>query len=92
MKRIKYALAKLAAKITGRKCSLCAHNRDGRCCHYFHRMYADCWLSITRPGFTPRYHLATLLTDQEQHQLQKIKVTLDDAAEMARESGLLTED
>ena len=89
MTRIKYALTRVAAKITGRKCSRCAHNYAGRCCHYGKSMFSDCWPSITRPGFHRR---PEGLTPAEKHQLQKIVGTLDEAAEMARESGLLTED
>ena len=90
MTRIKYALTRVAAKITGRKCSRCAHNYAGRCCHYGKSMFSDCWPSITRPGF---HHRALHgLTPEEKHQLHKIAGTLAEAAEMARESGLLTED
>ena len=90
MNIIKYILAKLAAKITGRKCCHCAHNGNGRCYHYDKRMFSDCWLSITRPGF---HHRALHgLTPEEKRQLHKIVSTMDEAAEMTRESGLLTED
>ena len=95
MNIIKYALVKLVAKITGRKCSRCDHNRAGRCCHPNGRTFMRCWQSLTRPGFKERCHQGSTmpaLTDEERHQLQRIKCTLDDAAEMARESGLLTED
>lgn len=92
---IKYTLTKMAAKITGRKCSRCDHNRRRRCCHPDGRTFKRCWQSLTRPGFKARRPLGPTmpaLTDEEQHQLQRIKCTLDDAAEMARESGLLSED
>lgn len=87
MTRIKYTLVKLAAKITGRKCSRCAHNHGGRCCHYSGRMFAECWPSFTRPGF----HQAAPLTAEEQHQLQRIKGTLQEAGDTARDGGLLGE-
>lgn len=91
---IKTYLVNQAEKVTGRKCSRCRHNCGGRCCHPNGRMFMKCWQSITRPGFDkrpPRYLKADSaeLTAEEQHQLHKIKCTLDDAEEMARESGLL---
>ena len=95
MNIIKYNLAKLAAKITGRKCCRCAHNDGGRCRHYDQRMFSDCWLSITRPGFhlrAPQGPTQPSLTAEEQHQLQKLRGILDEAEDTARESGLLTED
>ena len=86
-------IVKLAENLTGRKCSRCAHNWRGKCVHRNPRMFSKCWQSITRPGFKkrpPRYlRDVTKLTAEEQHQLQKIKCTLDDAEEMARDSGLL---
>lgn len=92
---IKTYLVNLAAKITGRKCCRCRHNCGGRCCHPDGHMFMKCFHGITSPGFEkrpPRYLKDTTkntLTEEEKYQLQKIKCTLDDAEEMARESGLL---
>ena len=95
MNIIKYIMAKLAAKITDRKCILCTHNHGGRCRHYDKRMFSACWLSITRPGFhrrAPQGPTKPSLTAEEQRQLQKLRGILDEAEDTARESGLLTED
>ena len=90
---IKSYLTKMAEKLTGRKCSRCAHNYRGRCIHRDGRMFAKCWQSVTRPGFAkrpPRYLKTTTdLTAEEQHQLQKIKDVLQEAEDTARESGLV---
>lgn len=51
MSTIKYYLTRLAEKITGRKCSKCAHNIKGRCCHHNGHMFLRCWSSIRRPGW-----------------------------------------
>ena len=51
MNTIKHYLVCLAEKITGRKCSRCRHNVNGRCCHPNGRMFMRCWSSIRRPGF-----------------------------------------
>lgn len=48
---IKYYLARLVEKITGKKCSRCRHNCGGRCVHPSDGMYMRCWHGITRPGF-----------------------------------------
>ena len=48
---IKYFLTKLVARITGRKCIACHHNRSGYCIHPDGTMFARCWQSITRPGY-----------------------------------------
>lgn len=95
---MRYLLSKLIEKLTGRKCSSCAHNRGGRCCHPSGSMFMKCWHSITRPGYTGKYERTTgtvqpaqdhALTDEEQYQLQKIKDVLQEAEDTARESGLL---
>ena len=86
---IKYILAKLAEKITGRKCNRCENNRHGRCRHPVPGAFDLCWKSLSRPGFEPRRPLGPSLTDEEQHQLQKIRGILDEAEDTARESGLL---
>jgi hypothetical protein len=55
---IKYLLAKMAERLTGRKCTRCKHNHRRRCCHPDGRMFMKCWQSITKPGFEkkpPRY-------------------------------------
>lgn len=80
---IKRLLARVAEKLTGRKCAGCLHNCRGRCVHPDGRMFMRCWHSITKPGFTQG------LTTEEQHQLQKIKGVLQEAEDAARESGLL---
>lgn len=101
---IKILLRNVAEKLTGRKCSRCGHNRAGRCCHPDGRMFMKCWHSVTRPGWTGRYEKAAfelvvtpgewdgLLSEEEQHQLLKIKASLQEAGDIARESGLLGED
>ena len=93
MNNIKYFLTRLAAKITGRKCSRCWYNRRGRCCHPDGRTFMRCWPSIRRTGFKDRREIAAAalrkLTLEEQHQLQRIKNALDEAEDHARESGLL---
>ena len=91
---IKTNLVNLAEKITGRKCSSCDHNHSGRCCHPYGRMFMKCWQSITRPGwkYRPKYlktDTQDQLTTEEQHQLEKIKATLQEAGETARDGGLL---
>jgi len=90
---IKPYLIKMAEKLTGRKCSRCAHNYRGRCKHPAGCMFKKCWQSVSRPGFEkrpPRYLKTTPeLTEEELHQLQKIKDVLQDAEDNARESGLL---
>lgn len=48
---IKAYLVKLVEKLTGRKCSLCVHNRGGHCCHPSGKMFMRCFHGITRPGF-----------------------------------------
>lgn len=91
---IKSYLSQLVEKITGRKCTRCRHNCDGRCCHPDGRMFMRCWDSITRPGFEkrpPRYLKTTTpaLTPEEEYQLQKIRTALQEAEDTARKSGLL---
>ena len=91
---IKILLRNVAEKLTGRKCSRCKHNRAGHCCHPDGRMFMKCWHSVTRPGFEYSESVACAqagagLTAEEQYQLQKIKATLQEAGETARESGLL---
>lgn len=48
---IKQFLRDWYAKKTGRKCSRCAHDCGGRCCHPDGNMFMRCFGSITRPGF-----------------------------------------
>ena len=92
---IKYLLRKLYAKLTGRKCSSCKYNRCGHCVHPSDGMYLRCWHSITRPSFKPRppryLRENTNLTQQEQHDLEKIKATLQEASDTARAGDLLGE-
>lgn len=91
--RIKYLLARLVQKITGRTCSRCRHNRAGHCAHPSDSMFMECWHSITRPGFEEyqgKYlRQDTKLTAQEQIEMEKIKAALQRAEDDARESGLL---
>ena len=92
MNAIKYFLALLAEKITGRKCSKCMHNVKGSCCHPDGRMFMRCWSSIRRPGFSERCTIPAYegdMTAEEQHQLRKIQGALDNAQAAAREAGLL---
>ena len=107
---IKNIIAKLAHKLTGRKCSSCTHNCGGRCCHPSGNMFMKCWHSITRPGYehSESVHYANTagaavkeglqagmdagLTEEEQHQLQKIKASLQEAENTARDCGLLKEE
>lgn len=98
---IKKLLANAMAKITGRKCSTCRYNRAGRCAHPAEGMYMKCWQSITKPGHAGKYERTVftlrvtaaewdgLLSEEEQHQLQRIKASLQEAGDIARESGLL---
>ena len=51
---IKRYLARLAEKITGRKCCRCKHNCGGQCTHPSDGMFMRCWHGITRPGFSKR--------------------------------------
>ena len=91
--KTKYQIARMAAEITGRKCTRCKHNQRGRCCHPNGRMFKRCWQSLTRPGFEkrpPRYLIPDdKLTAQEQHELDKIKQALQEAGDTARGGGLL---
>jgi hypothetical protein len=100
---IKRFLTRIVENKTGRKCSRCRHNRAGHCTHPSDGMYMKCWHSITRPGYAGRYErparkpaaveatetLGTGLTQAELVQLAKIKETLAEAGETAREGGLL---
>lgn len=93
---IKNLLTRLVEKITGHKCSRCRYNCAGRCVHPSDSMFMRCWHSITRPGFTGRYerveHEAAApgdMTPEEQHQLQQIVATLQEAEDTARDGGLL---
>lgn len=98
---IKKLLASAMAKITGRKCSTCRYNRAGRCAHPVEGMYLKCWQSITKPGHAGKYERTVftlsvtagewdgLLSEEEQHQLQRIKASLQEASDVARESGLM---
>lgn len=96
-------LTRLWENKTGRKCSRCKYNVAGHCTHPSDEMFTKCWHSITRPGFAGRYerpsrhieakpvadlHVADL-TPEEQHQLAKIKATLAEAGDTARDGGLL---
>ena len=99
---IKRALAKVSAKITGRKCGTCKFNRGGHCTHPNEAMFLKCWDSITKPGHAGKYERTVfnlkvteaqwesgVLSDAEKLQLQKIKASLEEASALARESGLL---
>lgn len=90
---IKIFLGKIVEKLTGRRCANCRYNCKGHCTRS-KKGYMKCWHSITKPGFDkrrPRYLSpeSAALTAQERHELQKIKATLQEAGETARESGLL---
>lgn len=90
---IKRALQRLAEKITGRRCCCCRYNVGGKCTHPSDAMYMLCWHGITKPGYEkrpPRYlNKDGHLTVEEQHQLQKIKATLQEAEDTARDGDLL---
>lgn len=88
MQTLKNLLSALIGKLTGRKCGSCTHNCGGRCCHPSGSMFMKCFHSVTRPGYESSKR-DTGLTEEEQHQLQKIKAVLQEAGETARESGLL---
>lgn len=90
---IKRFLARLVEKITGRKCSRCAYNCGGRCCHPDGRMFMRCWHGITRPGYKERPAMPAPgdLTPEEQYQMAKIVTTLQEASETAKDCGLLEE-
>lgn len=91
--RIKTLLTRLVENITGKKCSNCRHNYNGNCYHPESDMFMRCWHGITKPGYEDRGGpVKETLTQEEQHQLNKIKAVLRDAEDEARESGLLTED
>lgn len=100
---IKDLLRRVAEKLTGKKCSRCKYNRCGHCTHPDPTMFDRCWNSVTMPGFTGRYEKTTPpayelsvtvgewdgLTEEERFQLLKIKAALEEAGEIARESGLV---
>lgn len=90
---IKKFLAQLVEKITGKKCSRCRYNCAGHCTHPSDSMFRRCWHGITHPGYKPRpgkYEKTTpTLTAEEQHQLDKIKATLQEASDTARDGGLV---
>jgi hypothetical protein len=94
-------LTKAAEKITGRNCVNCRFNRGGHCAHPQEAMFLKCWNSITKPGHAGKYERTVftlkvtasewegVLSEEEQHQLQRIKASLQEAADMAKESGLV---
>ncbi len=87
---IKSIITRWAEKLTGRKCSKCDHNCGGRCCHPDGNMFLRCWNSITRPGFTHTQETQPApMTPEEEYQLQKIRETLAEAEDTARDGGLL---
>lgn len=89
---IKNLLRRVAEKLTGKKCSRYKYNRGGYCTHPDGSMFMRCWHSVTRPGFTGKYEKtahAPELTPEEEYQLGKIKTALEEAGEIARESGLV---
>lgn len=98
---IKRVLAQVAAKTTGRKCSTCKFNRGGHCAHPQEAMFLKCFNSITKPGHAGKYERTVftlkvtasqwdgVLSEEEQHQLQKIKASLAEASALAKESGLM---
>lgn len=90
---IKRIITKLAEKLTGRKCTSCQHNVNSRCCHPNGKMFMRCWNSCTRPGYERKRRTAKIaeLTPEQEYQLQKIRETLAEAEDLARESGLLEE-
>ena len=104
---IKHHFVRLAEKIHGRKCSSCAHNNGGRCCHTNGETFCRCWQSITRPGFKERAscpkgpfrfgeeetntQVTDGLTEEEKHHLGKIVESLQEASTTAQDAGLLGE-
>lgn len=88
---IKYYLNRVAAKITGRKCSTCKHNCGGRCAHPSDRAFSRCWNSITRPDYEerPAEPAPGDMTPEEKYQLAQIVTTLQEASATARDGGLL---
>lgn len=98
--RFKRFLTRLVENKTGRKCSRCKYNVAGHCTQPSDEMFTKCWHSITRPGFAGRYERPVRkvaepvkqgpdLTPEELHQLAKIKATLQEAGDTARDGGLL---
>lgn len=92
---IKKFLARLVAKLTGRKCSRCAYNCGGKCAHPSDGMFMKCWHGITKPGFKERQAQEDPapgdLTEEEKHQLGKIVETLQVASATAKDGGLLAD-
>ena len=88
---IKRFLTRLVEKITGKKCTRCAHNCGGRCAHPSDGMFMRCWHGITRPGYEerPAYPAPGDMTEEEQYQLAQIVSGLQEASVTARDGGLL---
>lgn len=86
-------LQRVAERITGRRCCCCRHCVGGKCAHPSDSMFMRCRHGITRPGYEkrpPRYlNKDGHLTVEEQHQLQKIRATLQEAEDNARDGHLL---
>lgn len=83
-------LVKIMAKLTGRKCSRCSHNLNGTCTQP-QSIYKKCWQSLGRPGFAEKLAepKEAALTKEQEYELQKIRETLQEAKDIAQESGLV---
>ena len=90
---IKHHAVKLAAKITGRKCSRCQYNRNNICASLIPDAFSRCWQSVDRPYFLQRVEPQAPgdLTPEEKHQLGKIVESLQEASATAKDAGLLGE-
>lgn len=88
---IKHHFVKLAAKITGRKCSRCQYNRSNACTNSNQDAFSRCWQSLDRPYFLQRVETQAPgdLTPEEKHQLGKIVESLQEASNTAKDAGLL---
>ncbi len=92
-RRAKLAAAIVAEALTGRCCEKCEHYAKGSCWHPDFKTRDECMTSLRPVGYKKRTPAASAkLTAEEQHQLQKIKATLQEAGDIASESGLLGED
>lgn len=92
--KIKHHVVKLAARITGRKCSRCQYNRSNTCTNSNPDAFSRCWQSLDRPYFLQRVEPRAPgdLTPEEKHQLGKIVANLQEASNTAKDAGLLGED
>lgn len=91
--RVKLGAAIVAETLTGRCCEKCDHYAKGSCWHPDFKTRDECMTSLRPVGYKKRAPAArSNLTAEEQHQFQKIKASLQEAGDIARESGLLGED